>query len=134
MAAFGEPGDRFDPTLHEAASHEGSGTDLVVGTVLRRGYTFGERKVLRTAVVTVIDREQYGDYPADPQPPAAADAGDAEVNRPGDHTPAARGTAPAETATGDRPAGADPPATTTRGTATGSAGPPGTSGDRNPHR
>jgi molecular chaperone GrpE len=72
VSAFGERGDRFDPTLHEAASHEGHGTDLVIDTVLRRGYTFGVHKVLRTALVTVIDRDRYentstaGDPPEDP--------------------------------------------------------------------
>ena len=59
VAAFAERGDRFDPTLHEAASHQGHGSDLVVDGVLRLGYTFGERRVLRTALVTVIDREYY---------------------------------------------------------------------------
>ncbi|MDH6289786.1 nucleotide exchange factor GrpE [Rhodococcus sp. NM-2] len=55
VAAFGEEGDRFDPTLHEAVQHEGAGGDPVVGRVLRRGYTFGDRKVLRTATVTVVE-------------------------------------------------------------------------------
>ncbi|MBC2644327.1 nucleotide exchange factor GrpE [Rhodococcus wratislaviensis] len=79
VSAFGERGDRFDPTLHEAASHEGHGTDLVVDTVLRRGYTVGVHKVLRTALVTVIDRDRYentstaGDPPQEPNPPADPD-------------------------------------------------------------
>ena len=73
VAAFGEPGDRFDPTLHEAASHEGHGTDLVVDTVLRRGYTVGAHTVLRTALVTVIDRDQYeNNDPDDPPEPEKA--------------------------------------------------------------
>ncbi|ELB93971.1 MULTISPECIES: nucleotide exchange factor GrpE [unclassified Rhodococcus (in: high G+C Gram-positive bacteria)] len=77
VAAFGEGGDQFDPTLHEAASHEGHGTDLVVDTVLRRGYTVGVNKVLRTALVTVIDRDRYektddaGDPPGSEQAPGA---------------------------------------------------------------
>jgi molecular chaperone GrpE len=41
--------------LHEAIQHEGAGGDPVVGRVLRRGYTFGDRKVLRTATVTVVE-------------------------------------------------------------------------------
>jgi molecular chaperone GrpE len=71
VAAFAERGDRFDPTLHEAASHEGHGTDLVVDTVLRRGYAVGVNKVLRTALVTVIDRDRYEktDDPDDPPEP-----------------------------------------------------------------
>ncbi|KAF0964866.1 nucleotide exchange factor GrpE [Rhodococcus sp. T7] len=73
VAAFAERGDRFDPTLHEAASHEGHGTDLVVDTVLRLGYTFGGHKVLRTALVTVIDRDQYeNNDPDDPPEPEQA--------------------------------------------------------------
>jgi molecular chaperone GrpE len=64
VSAFGKPGDRFDPARHEAAVHEGSGTDPVVGTVLRRGYTFGADKVLQAAVVTVIDRDRYEHDPA----------------------------------------------------------------------
>ncbi|RZK95800.1 MAG: nucleotide exchange factor GrpE [Rhodococcus sp. (in: high G+C Gram-positive bacteria)] len=59
VEAFGEVGDPFDPTLHEAVQHEGDGSDPVVGTVLRRGYTFGDGKVLRTATVTVVE----GDNP-----------------------------------------------------------------------
>ncbi|MCQ4121572.1 nucleotide exchange factor GrpE [Rhodococcus tibetensis] len=55
VAAFGEEGDPFDPTLHEAVQHEGGGHELVVGSVLRRGYKFGNRRVLRTATVTVVD-------------------------------------------------------------------------------
>ncbi|MFE7416730.1 nucleotide exchange factor GrpE [Rhodococcus sp. NPDC057529] len=54
VVAFGEEGDRFDPTLHEAVQHEGAGGDPVVDRVLRRGYTFGGGKVLRTATVTVV--------------------------------------------------------------------------------
>ncbi|BAH48403.1 nucleotide exchange factor GrpE [Rhodococcus opacus] len=73
VAAFGERGDRFDPTLHEAASHDGHGTDLVVDTVLRRGYTFGVHTVLRTALVTVIDRDRY-ENTSNPGPPADTDA------------------------------------------------------------
>lgn len=69
VTAFGEHGDRFDPTLHEAATAPGRGTDLVVDTVLRPGYTFGEHRVLRTALVTVIDRDYY-EHEADIAPAA----------------------------------------------------------------
>ena len=55
VAAFGEEGERFDPTLHEAVQHEGTGGDPVVDRVLRRGYTFGDHKVLRTATVSVVE-------------------------------------------------------------------------------
>jgi molecular chaperone GrpE len=123
VAAFGEPGDRFDPTLHEAASHEGHGTDLVVDTVLRRGYTFGVHKVLRTALVTVIDRDQYenndpDDPPepqeapgtsrsdpssADPEPPADPDPPPADT---GSASPPDTGSAPPVVP--NPPAGTDP--------------------------
>ncbi|MBC2640774.1 MULTISPECIES: nucleotide exchange factor GrpE [unclassified Rhodococcus (in: high G+C Gram-positive bacteria)] len=105
VAAFGERGDRFDPTLHEAASHQGHGTDLVVDGVLRRGYTFGERKVLRTALVTVIDREQYETDAAD-LPLGDEDAG------PGDSGTAAQVSDPApasDASPSHGPAGPDPP-------------------------
>ncbi|MFZ2509931.1 MAG: nucleotide exchange factor GrpE [Gordonia sp. (in: high G+C Gram-positive bacteria)] len=53
---FGEPGDRFNPELHEAIQDEGSGVDPVIGTVFRPGYRVGDR-VLRTAMVIVTDPE-----------------------------------------------------------------------------
>lgn len=54
LEEFGTEGDAFDPTLHEAVQHEGSGHDQVLGTVMRKGYRFGER-VLRHALVGVTD-------------------------------------------------------------------------------
>src|SRR5690606_158684 len=54
LEEFGTEGDAFDPTLHEAVQHEGSGNDPVLGTVMRKGYRFGER-VLRHALVGVTD-------------------------------------------------------------------------------
>jgi molecular chaperone GrpE len=68
VTAFGEHGDRYEPTLHETGTPPGAGTDLVVDTVLRPGYTFGEHKVLRTALVTVIDRDHY-EHETDATPP-----------------------------------------------------------------
>lgn len=55
LQAFGTDGDEFDPAVHEAVQHAGTGSDLVVGGVLRRGYRVGER-VLRHAMVAVADR------------------------------------------------------------------------------
>lgn len=55
LVGFGAEGDVFDPSLHEAVSNEATGHDLVIGSVYRKGYTFGER-VLRTAMVAVADR------------------------------------------------------------------------------
>lgn len=54
LAAFGAPGDVFDPELHEAVQHDGTGAEPVIGAVYRCGYRLGER-VIRTAMVTVTD-------------------------------------------------------------------------------
>ncbi|MDV3129528.1 nucleotide exchange factor GrpE [Mycobacterium sp. 21AC1] len=54
VTAFGEEGDEFDPSLHEAVQHEGDGTHPVVGNVMRRGYKVGEQ-VVRHAMVGVVD-------------------------------------------------------------------------------
>jgi molecular chaperone GrpE len=54
LVAFGVVGDEFDPSLHEAVQHEGDGSNPVLGTVMRRGYKFGEQ-VLRHAMVGVVD-------------------------------------------------------------------------------
>ncbi|MFW0786422.1 nucleotide exchange factor GrpE [Gordonia sp. CPCC 206044] len=54
LAKFGEPGDAFDPELHEAVQHDGDGANPVLGAVYRSGYRVGE-KVIRTAMVTVTD-------------------------------------------------------------------------------
>jgi molecular chaperone GrpE len=58
LTAFGEKGDRFDPTRHEAVAHRTS-PDVSEPTcveVMRRGYLLGER-LLRAALVTVADPE-----------------------------------------------------------------------------
>jgi len=54
LQEFGTEGEPFDPTLHEAVQHEGSGHDPVIGVVMRKGYRFGDR-VLRHALVGVTD-------------------------------------------------------------------------------
>jgi molecular chaperone GrpE len=54
LTAFGDEGDEFDPSFHEAVLHEGDGTKPVVGTVMRRGYRLGDH-VLRNALVGVVD-------------------------------------------------------------------------------
>ncbi|WP_241249287.1 nucleotide exchange factor GrpE [Rhodococcus sp. X156] len=54
LAAFGAEGDPFDPALHEAVSHEGSGGEPVLSAVMRQGYRFGDR-VLRPAMVAVSE-------------------------------------------------------------------------------
>ncbi|BBX66997.1 nucleotide exchange factor GrpE [Mycolicibacterium psychrotolerans] len=66
LSPFGEEGDVFDPSLHEAVQHEGDGTHPVVGTVMRRGYRVGDH-VVRHAMVGVVDTV-----------PDAAEAGNAD--------------------------------------------------------
>ena len=58
LAAFGEKGDPFDPTRHEAVAHQTSPdvTEATCVEVMRRGYTLGER-MLRPALVAVADPE-----------------------------------------------------------------------------
>jgi len=58
LNAFGEVGDRFDPTRHEAVAHE-TKSDVSEPTctmVMRRGYLLGDR-LLRPALVAVADPE-----------------------------------------------------------------------------
>ncbi|UQU64863.1 nucleotide exchange factor GrpE [Couchioplanes caeruleus] len=56
LAAFGEKGDAFDPTRHEAVAHLTAAdvTEPTCVEVMRRGYTLGER-LLRPAMVAVAD-------------------------------------------------------------------------------
>ena len=58
LVAFGEKGDPFDPTRHEAVAHLTSPdvTEPTCVEVMRRGYTLGER-MLRPALVAVADPE-----------------------------------------------------------------------------
>lgn len=58
LEPFGDEGEAFDPSVHEAVQHSTS-PDVpgpTVTSVLRRGYRFGER-VLRAALVGVTDHE-----------------------------------------------------------------------------
>ncbi|MFD6463747.1 nucleotide exchange factor GrpE, partial [Streptomyces roseolus] len=71
LEEFGAEGEPFDPTLHEAVQHEGSGHEPVIGLVMRKGYRFGDR-VLRHALVGVTD-------PVDQQPVAETEASDADA-------------------------------------------------------
>lgn len=56
LNAFGEKGDPFDPTYHEAVAHTTSPdvTETACIEVLRKGYTLGDR-LLRAAMVAVAD-------------------------------------------------------------------------------
>ncbi|WP_083865175.1 nucleotide exchange factor GrpE [Nocardia brevicatena] len=64
LEEFGIEGEPFDPTLHEAVQHEGSGHESVIGVVMRKGYRFGDR-VLRHAMVGVTDGPSDGAGNAD---------------------------------------------------------------------
>lgn len=71
LVSFGEVGDEFDPSLHEAVLHEESDSVSVptCTTVMRVGYRHGER-LLRAAMVGVTDPV----HPAAPtQNPVQAD-------------------------------------------------------------
>ena len=67
LAAFGAEGDSFDPNVHEAVQHETSPevSGPTVTTVLRQGYSLGER-VLRNAMVAVTDHESDATEAAGP--------------------------------------------------------------------
>ncbi len=57
LTKFGQPGDPFDPRIHEALSHIGEDPTVLVTTcqvVARSGYRIGGR-VLRAAQVLVVD-------------------------------------------------------------------------------
>lgn len=59
LTRFGAPGDPFDPQLHEALAHQGTG-DVQVPTALfiaKAGYRIGDR-VVRAAQVIVVDPEE----------------------------------------------------------------------------
>ncbi len=70
LTGFGEPGDPFDPAIHEAVMHDESAevSEPTATTVMRRGYRHGER-LLRPAMVGVSD-------PA----PAAADPAEVDLD------------------------------------------------------
>lgn len=72
LEAFGLEGEPFDPSVHEAVQHdtsEASGSTVaVLSAVLRRGYRIGDR-VLRPAMVTVVDRAESDGPDAVPAEP-----------------------------------------------------------------
>lgn len=72
LTKFGEVGDAFDPTVHEALSHIGEDPDVSVTTckvIAKAGYRIGDR-VVRAAQVLVVDPVDGEAGPAEP-----ADAG-----------------------------------------------------------
>jgi molecular chaperone GrpE len=57
LEVFGEPGDVFDPRLHEALFHAGTSDEVdatTIATVVRTGYRVGD-DVIRHAQVGVVD-------------------------------------------------------------------------------
>jgi len=74
LQPYGEQGERFDPTLHEAVAHQTSPdvTEPTCVAVLRRGYRLGDR-LLRVPLVAVA--EPSGEAEPGTEPP---DAGQAE--------------------------------------------------------
>lgn len=85
LQPYGEAGDRFDPTLHEAVAHQESPdvTEPTCVAVLRRGYRLGER-LLRVPLVAVAEPAAAG-APAGP-PAEWFDGGSG--GQPGDDRPA----------------------------------------------
>uniref|UniRef100_UPI00119DD2B3 nucleotide exchange factor GrpE n=1 Tax=Staphylococcus epidermidis TaxID=1282 RepID=UPI00119DD2B3 len=65
LTPFGAEGDAFDPEVHEAVQDLSTGDEQVIGTVLRRGYTVGER-VVRTAMVIIPDPAESADTAESP--------------------------------------------------------------------
>jgi len=66
LVKFGEPGDAFDPTIHEALSHIGEDPRVDVTTckvIAKAGYRIGER-VVRAAQVLVVDPGERDEAPA----------------------------------------------------------------------
>jgi molecular chaperone GrpE len=72
LAAFGEVGDPFDPSIHEAVMHDESTevTEPTCTTVMRPGYKHNDR-LLRPAMVGVSDPATP---PANPEADGSADA------------------------------------------------------------
>lgn len=64
LEAFGQEGDEFDPSVHEAVQHSTSSevSGPTVTAVLRRGYRFEDR-VLRPVMVAVTDYEPEAQQP-----------------------------------------------------------------------
>ena len=74
LTPVGRPGDRFDPTLHEAVSHQTSAqvTEPSCVAVLRRGYAHRDR-LLRPALVAVADPGEPAGGGPEPAPGPAAE-------------------------------------------------------------
>jgi molecular chaperone GrpE len=81
LEVFGEPGDVFDPRLHEALFHAGSSDEVdatTISTVVRTGYRVGD-DVIRHAQVGVVDPASAAE-PEESNPDAEpAEASDPET-------------------------------------------------------
>ena len=77
LSGFGDEGDEFDPSLHEAVQHEGEGTHPIVGSVMRRGYKVGDQ-VVRHALVGVVDTVPDENESPDNTDEAAQEAAESE--------------------------------------------------------
>jgi len=76
LVKFGQVGDAFDPTVHEALSHIGEDPDVQVTTckvIAKAGYRIGDR-VVRAAQVLVVDPASGATEPA----PASGQSEDPE--------------------------------------------------------
>ncbi|MBA1835178.1 nucleotide exchange factor GrpE [Corynebacterium wankanglinii] len=62
---FGAEGDEFNPEIHEAVQDLSQGDTKAVGTVLRKGYTIGDRLVRNAMVIIVDPAEPAGEPEAD---------------------------------------------------------------------
>jgi len=75
LVKYGQPGDEFDPNLHEALMHGHSPdvTTTTCQTIISSGYRIGER-VVRPARVTVVDPQPAAQSVTQPagEPPAEA--------------------------------------------------------------
>jgi molecular chaperone GrpE len=81
LQAFGEEGDEFDPSIHEAVMHDESDevSAPTATKILRKGYVHGDR-LLRAAMVGVTDPSAppgLGDHPLDEAEPVTDEAPDA---------------------------------------------------------
>ena len=61
ITEFGAEGDEFNPEIHEAVQDLSQGDSKVVGTVLRKGYTIGDRLVRNAMVIIADPAEQAGE-------------------------------------------------------------------------
>jgi molecular chaperone GrpE len=106
LVRYGEPGDEFDPTVHEALMHEYS-DEVTVPTctqVLMPGYRFGER-IIRAARVAVAEptaalpeqgEAEVVDEPATEDEIEPEDTGEADADAP-----------PTESGSDNRPSAGD---------------------------